>query len=530
MKNLSLSKILNSQMSKIISGRGKVSSHLVAFWKAPSHTRNGLPLKNLLLRRTKWMAYMNELTPDHKMILGAVTLANVISPEKADKYLIKMYTKLYKYALNGDRMRYNKIMIIMSKYSKAFRLQLLNHIEPNWMKIYSSKKSIIWYKRLRWALFGLQPFFKYRRIWIPKKDGSKRPLSVPDLTSRTVARAQYIFLQTWCTGQKILDPKNVHGTTLGTGVSTAWKEIAKRKDAKYIFEFDIIKFFDTVMTRGLTGQLRWLKLPDQLTDWIMNTVELSRNSIDRETWQKEKLALFVKTAEPTLGEHVKTYYRIKHGNGWFASLFIKKRNLQLAVTESGLPQGYAPSPLLAALTMHYMYKKWNMITYVDDGLVFSDERPNIDDFINEINMAGNIKLALDKSGWIKYNDSWVKPLKFLGLTMEPDGTISRNNSSEVETHYARKQKPSISNWLNADLRDMNKQISRLFNPTLEDINKPYPKLGVHPDSWIMNHYPGDYTKLMLQKSNRSFLNRKWVSLFHPTYGPIISREYVRPRK
>lgn len=57
-----------------------------------------------------------------------------------------------------------------------------------------------------------------------------------------------------------------------------------------------------------------------------------------------------------------------------------------------------------------------MVAYSDDGLLFpetANREPGI------TNSAYGVFKHPEKSGWVKKNGKWLKPLKFLGFTYHP---------------------------------------------------------------------------------------------------------------
>jgi hypothetical protein len=107
---------------------------------------------------------------------------------------------------------------------------------------------------------------------------------------------------------------------------------------------------------------------------------------------------------------------------------------------TGVPQGAPTSPFFSILVLDRIMKtnanlfKVEKVGYADDGNLFSNEplenlgvpmtNPNIsnDPVIRAIHdntmLRANINYAEEKCGYVKYDDKWLKPLKFLGLTYD----------------------------------------------------------------------------------------------------------------
>lgn len=56
------------------------------------------------------------------------------------------------------------------------------------------------------------PNFKFKRVWIPKADGTQRPLAVPNLEDRWLAKIMLEFTLIWLQGKG----KNFHENQFGS--------------------------------------------------------------------------------------------------------------------------------------------------------------------------------------------------------------------------------------------------------------------------------------------------------------------------
>lgn len=98
----------------------------------------------------------------------------------------------------------------------------------------------------------------------------------------------------------------------------------------------------------------------------------------------------------------------------------------------GVPQGAPTSPLLATLALEKsILDRPNLGSkmYADDGLYYGDFRKL--DYSPVVPNSGitsaNIHFNLSKSGFVKKDGIWLKPLKFLGLTY--DGNLDKLSAS-----------------------------------------------------------------------------------------------------
>lgn len=81
----------------------------------------------------------------------------------------------------------------------------------------------------------------------------------------------------------------------------------------------------------------------------------------------------------------------------------------------GVPQGSNTGPLLALIPMRKYLNQLPSISYADDGIFYSKEDFEIKDM-----PEWGVHLHPTKSGWVKRDGKWLKPLNFLGLSW--DGT------------------------------------------------------------------------------------------------------------
>jgi hypothetical protein len=72
-------------------------------------------------------------------------------------------------------------------------------------------------------------------------------------------------------------------------------------------------------------------------------------------------------------------------------------NIIMQVNTTGIPQGYALGPLLAALYIAPYLKEFNkeLIVYIDDGIIFTDDETKIQKFQNIMENL-EIKLSEEK--------------------------------------------------------------------------------------------------------------------------------------
>lgn len=150
------------------------------------------------------------------------------------------------------------------------------------------------------------------------------------------------------------------------------------------------------------------------------------------------------------------------------------RKLELATFGlfRGLPQGMGLSPLLSCLSLRPLYEKWpDMIMYVDDGLILSDNDIDTEKFEKDVESLG-LYVSQPKSGWIKKDGKWLKNLKFLGIEYIPETDTIKGKTrkgSEVEMPRLDFLKdPNEINFSSPSLNRKAEDISRrdLSNPEI----------------------------------------------------------------
>jgi len=105
----------------------------------------------------------------------------------------------------------------------------------------------------------------------------------------------------------------------------------------------------------------------------------------------------------------------------------------------GTAQGSPLSPFLAAVALDEVQSSLPegvfILLYADDGLIYG---PKCKEFVDS---GGFMKLMKrkgftvhpTKSGWVKITDTWVKPLKFLGLTYDGVTDLLRSSTRKGAT-------------------------------------------------------------------------------------------------
>jgi hypothetical protein len=349
---------------------------------------------------------------------------------KYNIYMEKQIRRLRKYKSN-PKVFFRIAWFLITK-SKVFRVSAINKTLYNWYKRLPFGEVMRINRKVNKILNTADTHLDFRRVYIPKGDSDWRPLGVPTPEWRVVLQLVnnflYIFLE-----DKFLPSQ--HGFIPGKGTLTAWKEVMTIQKAKYIFEYDLEKYFDSVNIVKIMSYLEDLGVPYPLVIW-MEQVHISTPQLP----QDEKLD----ESEIHLNEERK---RMFSNPNYFT---FDSELMGHQILPKGVPQGSNTGPLLSLIPLIKFLSQQKSVSYADDGLFYSDEPFEVKDL-----PEWGVKFNKNKTGWVKKDGKWLKPLKFLGLLW--DGTSLRASTRKGSTLVADGYKTAFS-FLSSDKLKLAKNV------------------------------------------------------------------------
>jgi hypothetical protein len=279
-------------------------------------TASGFPLKGMLVPNVEEFKIvhklMDELAKGYGLSRARERWAEVTRLDKTmkpNKYLVKMYDRLNRYAKKGQQRKFETLHDRMLKHSISLQIVALCKVESKW------------YKRLdhsfiRYTMAKVQKLakrkstsYKYKRVLIPKSNGGLRPLAVPSLAWRVYANMRYHLLWIWLRNKNPWEAQ--HGGRPQKGVTSCWKalwKIIQNPEVKDIYEFDLTKFFDRVDTKyAMRDALAWKGIPKGISEWCAQTVE---NATGSEAYEK------LVEEWDSIKESMSSYKHLKTQPGW----------------------------------------------------------------------------------------------------------------------------------------------------------------------------------------------------------------------
>lgn len=350
---------------------------------------------------------------------------------RINKYLLKKFKTLKRYAEAQDGRFWQVANTLMQ--SNSYLVSGLYAVQTTWhrKKSLSAIQNVLFETRiLNKNTFSGQSI-SYNRIWIPKPGSQEeRPINVPRLSARIHMRMLTDILNVWF---EAYNSDSQHGFRSQKGTSTAWNAILSKLNEPNIYEFDFRKFFDSINLTYLEQTLISQGMPEVISKALISSLrsQPQNSSAPILNWKDDQ-------------EKAITYHYYLKGE-YSKEIDVKSTlaSMSLAIASDskkglkdyyyGVPQGFNHSPSLSTISLlSFLLHPKNsdhVIQYADDGIIFHSNAESL----VEAPEASGITIKATASRWIKQNGVWLHPLKFLGLTYNPE-TATLHTSSRSGKH------------------------------------------------------------------------------------------------
>lgn len=317
--------------------------------------------------------------------------------------------------------------------SHSFQISAFNYVLKGWYWNESLDTVFSILKKIQRLARSKSTALDFRRVYIEKPDGSKRPLGVPEKSWRVFTHMKNNNIY-WLTKDLLLNSQ--HAYIPGKGVLTAWREVLKNiLKYKYVYETDIKSFFDNVSIHYVLDRLEDKGIPNEAIEWISTLCQQEpkfgknvpveskyTDVLAGKKWTKEQQA---EIDEIWNREASKDFDNMETIGGFdkmwkLLPTYVKNAHMY----PGGFPQGLSLSPYLSILGLKpYLEQKDNphppekVINYADDQIFFGNKKFEVKE-----DVPNGIYHKKEKCGWIKYGGIIQKSeFKFLGYKLNQKG-------------------------------------------------------------------------------------------------------------
>ena len=388
---------------------------------------------------------------------------NQIDWQKAVTYVKKLQKRIVKAHLEGRQGKVKSLQWLLthSFYGRAIAVKSVTENKGNktagvdkeiWTTQKQKFESIFKLKRRNYQPSPL------KRIYINKKNGKKRPLSIPTMLDRAMQMLYKLALEPLA---EITADPNSYGfrpkRCVQDAIEQCFADLGKAKSAKWVLEGDIKGCFDNISH-----------------DWILNNIQLDKKILKK----------------------------------WLSSGYIETK--RLFATEKGTPQGSPISPTICNMVLDGLerqllakfhktqkqgkayFPKVNFIRYADDFIVTGETKELLTEGVLPI-----IREFLQERGM----ELLIKPSdKNYKAVISKIRRIIKGNPTLKQSSLIRKLNPVIRGWVNFQKYNVS---SKIFERLDYDIWKSLWR-------WCKRRHPNKSHKWIARKYFHQCDNRNWT--------------------
>lgn len=240
----------------------------IVYPRKGGESRNGwkrIPAISMMsMDKADWNLYLKGVGIKKSFRPNPITFDDV-SHKSMNRYIDWQLIRLKRARDKGDFTTYWKIVKYNLRYSKAFRISAFNRVFPDWWHSLNVKRVYSILRKAETIIRAYDTNLIFMRNYIPKGT-TYRPLGVPSPEWRLVMHMVNNYITMWI--RKDIENWN-HGFMPDRGTNTCIRETVKiLTEYKYVYEFDLKKFFESVVVSEVSEYLKNQGVDAQIWRWI----------------------------------------------------------------------------------------------------------------------------------------------------------------------------------------------------------------------------------------------------------------------